>query len=336
MIGVKEALYWKKLKENKVQCALCPHFCVIDNGKRGKCGVRENQKGKLYSLVYGKPNSVAIDPVEKKPLNHFFPGSKTFSIGTAGCNLKCHFCQNYELSQSKPEELPFYEMPPEKVVEEAIKAKCHSISYTYSEPTIFYEYMVDTAKLAKKKGLKNIFVTNGFINPEPLNELCKYIDAAHVDLKGFDEKVYSNICEAQLKPVLETLKLLKKNNIWFEVINLVIPGINDDMKKIKAMAEWLRKNIGKDCVLHFSRFFPCYLMSNTKPTPVETLEKAKETAEKAGLDHIYVGNVSEEENTICPQCQKLLIRRNHYNILENNMKKGKCGFCGSIIPGRFI
>ncbi|MFH1065467.1 MAG: AmmeMemoRadiSam system radical SAM enzyme [Nanoarchaeota archaeon] len=333
---MKEALYWKKLKNNSVRCILCPHFCTIKENERGKCNVRENKEGKLYSLVYGKPNSVAIDPVEKKPLNHFFPGTKTFSIGTAGCNLKCHFCQNYELSQSKPEELPFYEMPPEKVVEEALKAKCHSISYTYSEPTIFYEYMIDTAKIARKKGLKNIFVTNGFINPEPLNELCKYIDAAHVDLKGFTEEVYSKTCGARLKPVLKTLKLLKKNKIWFEVINLVIPGINDDMKKIKEMAEWLKKNIGENCVLHFSRFFPCYLMSNAKPTPIETLEKAKETAEKAGLHYIYVGNVSEEENTYCPKCKKLLIKRMHYSILENNIEKGKCLFCKAVIAGEFI
>ncbi|MDD4877570.1 MAG: AmmeMemoRadiSam system radical SAM enzyme [Candidatus Nanoarchaeia archaeon] len=332
---MKKALYWQKLKNNTVQCSLCPHFCVIEEGKRGKCGVRENQKGILYSLVYGKPNSAAIDPVEKKPLNHFFPGTMTFSIGTAGCNLKCHFCQNYELSQSKPEDIPFYDMPPEKVVEEAIKAKCHSISYTYSEPTIFYEYVLDTAKLAKKKGLKNIFVTNGFINPKPLEELCKYIDAAHVDLKGFDEEIYSKTCGARLKPVLETLKLLRKKSVWFEVINLVIPNTNDDMKKIKEMCLWLKKNIGEDCVLHFSRFFPCYLMSDTPATPIETLEKAKETAEKAGLHYIYVGNVSEEENTYCPKCRKLLIRRSRHHILENNIEKGKCSFCKTAIAGRF-
>ncbi len=332
---MKEALYYKKLKDNKVHCRLCPHFCTIEEGKRGKCGVRENQKGKLYSLVYGKPNSAAIDPVEKKPLNHFFPGTMTFSIGTAGCNLKCHFCQNFELSQSKPEELPFYDMPPEKVVEEAIKNKCHSISYTYSEPTIFYEYVIDTAKLAQKKGLKNIFVTNGFINPEPLKELCRYIDAAHVDLKGFTEEVYSKTCGARLKPVLETLLILKKNNIWFEVINLVIPCINDDMEKIKEMCIWLEKNISKDCVLHFSRFFPCYLMKDTPPTPLQTLERAKETALKAGLHYIYVGNIAEEENTCCKKCGKLLIRRYRYGILENNVKNGKCAYCNEKLAGVF-
>lgn len=332
---MKEALYWKKLKNNSVQCVLCPHFCTIKEGRRGKCGVRENQKGTLYSLVYGKPSSVAIDPVEKKPLNHFFPGTKTFSIGTPGCNLKCHFCQNYDLSQSKPEELPFYDLSPENVVKEAIRNKCHSISYTYSEPTIFYEYVLDTAKIAKQKDLKNIFVTNGFINPEPLRELCKHIDAAHVDLKGFEEKVYAGACGAKLKPVLETLKTLKKNEVWFEVINLVIPTINDNMKKIMAMCLWLKKNIGEDCVLHFSRFFPCYLMKDIPPTPIDTLNKAKETAEKAGLHYVYIGNVSEEENTYCPKCKKLVVRRQHYNILENNIEKGKCRFCKAVIAGRF-
>ncbi len=333
---MKEALYYKKLKNNSIQCALCPHFCIIEEGKRGKCGVRENQKGTLYSLVYGKPSSVAIDPVEKKPLNHFFPGTKTFSIGTAGCNLKCHFCQNYDLSQSKPEDLPFHDLPPEAVVKEALKNKCHSISYTYSEPTIFYEYMLDTAKLAKKAGLKNIFVTNGFINPEPLKELCKYIDAAHVDLKGFDEKIYSRTCEARLKPVLETLEMLKKEKIWFEVINLVIPTINDNQKEIRKMCVWLKTKIGADCVLHFSRFFPCYLMKNIQPTPVETLEQAKKTAEKAGLHYVYIGNIDGEENTLCPKCGKLVIRRKYYHILENNVKKGKCAFCKADITGKFI
>ncbi|HII15912.1 MAG TPA: AmmeMemoRadiSam system radical SAM enzyme [Nanoarchaeota archaeon] len=332
---MKEALYWKKLADNTVQCVLCPHFCVIEDGKRGKCRVRENRKGILYSLVYGKPNSVAIDPVEKKPQNHFYPGTLAFSIGTAGCNLKCHFCQNYELSQSNPEDMPSYEMPPEKVVEEAIENSCRSIAYTYSEPTIFLEYVLDTAKIARKKGVKNIFVTNGFINPEPLKELCRYIDAAHVDLKGFTEEVYSKTCGARLAPVLETLKILKKEKVWFEVINLIVPGMNDSMKQVKEMCGWLKKNIGSDCVLHFSRFFPCYLMSNLPATPVETLDKARETALKAGLHYVYVGNVGEEENTSCHKCKKLLIRRRSYNILENHIKQGKCPYCKARIPGRF-
>jgi len=299
--------------------------------------VRENRKGVLYSLVYGTPCAAEIDPVEKKPQYHFYPGSTAYSIGTAGCNLHCKFCQNWWMSQSSPEEVPSFSLPPEELVKKAIENKCKSIAYTYNDPIVFYEYTLDTAKLAREKGIKNIFVTNGFINPEPLKELCKYLDAAHVDLKGFTEEYYSNICSARLAPVLETLKILKKEGVWFEVINLVIPTLNDDMTIIRKMCQWLKTNIGADCVLHFSRFFPDYKLQYLPPTPEETLEKAKAVAEKCGLHYVYIGNVfGREDNTYCPKCKKLLIRRSSfYTILENKVKKGKCPYCNEVIAGVF-
>lgn len=337
MIEGKEAKHYKKLKNMIVQCQLCPWYCTLKNRERGKCGVRENKEGVLYSLVYARPCSVNIDPIEKKPLYHFLPGSRSYSIGTVGCNLFCHYCQNYSTSRSRPEEVLSMKMEPEKVINNAIKSKCQSISYTYNEPTIFYEYVFDTAKIAKKKKLRNVLVTNGYINEKPLKELYQYIDGANVDLKGFTEEFYKKLCEVRLKPVLDSLRLIKKMKVWLEVTNLVIPGYNDDMKKIKEMCEWIKNNLGVDVPLHFSRFYPCYKMYDTPITPMETLKEAYEIARNAGIKFVYIGNVGTENgysDTFCPKCGERLIKRGTYFGVEyNKIKSGKCFKCNEKIPG---
>lgn len=286
---MKECKHYKKLKNKEVQCQLCPRFCVIRNGKRGNCCVRENKDGKLFLVVYGKPCAVHVDPIEKKPLYYFLPGTLSFSVGTAGCNLHCVFCQNWEISQIKPEELPSIDLSPGQVVAKAIKHKCPSISYTYTEPLVAWEYVYDTSKEASKKGIKNVIVSNGYINEEPLKELIKYLDAANIDLKSFDEIFYKDLTGASLDPVLRTLKILSKGGIHLEVTTLVIPGKNDDMKTIEKMCKWLKKELG-DVPLHLSRFFPHYKMKNVKITPLETLQKAKKVAEKY-LSKVSLGNV---------------------------------------------
>ena len=323
---MKEAMYYEKKEKNTVKCHLCPWNCVISDGKRGVCKVRENQKGKLYSLVYAKPCSIAIDPIEKKPLFHFMPGHASYSIGTVGCNLHCKFCQNWTTSQAEPGSFAVHDLPPEKAVEEALANGCKSIAYTYNEPIIFYEYVLETAKLARKEGLKNVLVSNGFINEEPLKRLCKYIDAANIDLKAFDDKFYRKITSAWLEPVLNSLKALKKNNVWLEITNLVIPRLNDDPKKIKEMCEWIKNNLGRDTPLHFSRFFPQYKLKDTEPTHPEILLKARKIAQDAGLDHTYIGNMLTEdgENTFCHNCKELLVERHGFDILQNKIKNNKC------------
>lgn len=335
LVGVmKEAKWYEKLKEKKVHCFLCPHNCTIAEGKRGICRARENQKGKLISLVYGEPCSTNIDPVEKKPMFHFMPGTYAYSIGTAGCNLKCLFCQNWEISQAKPEEVPSIILPPEEVIRGAVANDCQSIAYTYTEPTIFGEYVLDCAKLARKKGLKNIMVTNGYIQEKPLKEIYKYIDAANVDLKGFTEEYYKKICGATLEPVLETLKRLKKMKVWTEITTLIVPGYNDNMKDLEAEFKWIKENLGKDSVLHLSRFFPCYKMQDVPITPEETIRKAKQLADKY-LDYVYVGNIhiDNAEDTFCPNCKKDIVLRSGYSIIEKKLNKDKCFNCKNIIPG---
>lgn len=286
---MKEALYYKKLKNKIVQCQLCPHFCVLKQDEVGKCRVRQNISGTLYSLVFGKACSIAIDPIEKKPLYRFLPGTKTLSIATVGCNLSCLQCQNYEISQVGPT-ITLPTTQPKKIIETALKEKCPSISYTYSEPTIAYEYVLSIAKLAKKNNIKNIIVSNGFINPEPLKKLCKYLNAANIDIKSFRESFYKKVCKSSLKPVLEALKILKENNIHIEITNLLIPTLNDNPKEIEEMCKWIKENLGEKTPLHFSRFFPMYQLKDVPITPIETLEKAKQIGDKY-LKYVYIGNV---------------------------------------------
>jgi len=305
---------------------------------RGFCRSREPHEGKHYSMVYGNPCAIHVDPIEKKPLFHFLPQTAAFSIATAGCNLRCKFCQNWQISQFPPEDTVNYELPPEDVVDLAIKYDCPTIAYTYSEPSIFYEYMYDTAVIARKKGVKNIYHSNGYLNPEPLKEICKYLDGANVDLKGFTQKFYGELCGATLKPVLNTLETLKEEGVHVEITNLIVPPYNDGMEKIKEMCLWIRDNLGKEVPLHFSRFHPLYKLKNLSPTPVKTLEKAREVALKVGLEYVYIGNVPGHpgESTYCPQDGKLLIHRKGYQILENNVVGGKCKFCGQPIPGVWL
>lgn len=332
------ASYWQKVKDNIVQCLLCPRKCILDVGQRGICTVRINKDGKLYTLGYGNPVAVHIDPIEKKPFFHVTPGEPTFSIAVAGCNMRCLFCQNWQISQSKPDETLNYDMPPEEVVNKAIENNCRFIVYTYTEPTVFYEYMLDIAKLAKQKGLKNAMHTCGYINPEPLKELLKYMDAVNVDLKGFTEEFYAKMgLLAELKPVLETIRIVKEEGVWLEITNLLIPGANDDPEKIKEMCVWIKENIGGDVPVHFSRFMPAYKLKNLSPTPIEKLEEAYRIAKGVGLKYVYIGNVpgNPAESTYCPNCGKVIIGRVGYQISENNIKDGKCKFCGYRIAGKW-
>lgn len=285
----KEALFWKKLRDKKVQCQLCPHFCFIKEGEKGKCHARKNIQGKLISLVYGYPCSLALDPIEKKPLYHFHPGSMTFSIATAGCNLKCLNCQNWQISQADVNEGQF--LTPEEIVMMCWKYNSRIISFTYTEPTIFYEYMIDIAKLAKKQNLLCVMVTNGFINPKPLKELLKYIDAFNVDIKSMKEKFYRENCSARLKPVLETCKQIYKAKKHLEITNLLIPGKNTSDKEIKKLVSWIKKNLDKNIPLHFSAFFPCYKMLKIKETNPKLVIRAAGIARKMGMKNVYMGNI---------------------------------------------
>lgn len=332
---MKEALYYKKMKNKFIQCQLCPKFCVIKKEEYGNCGARKNVNGVLYSLVYSMPCAAAVDPVEKKPLFHFLPGSRVFSVGTAGCNLHCKFCQNWTTAQVNAEEVSKNKLSPKQVVDAALLEECESIAYTYNEPTVFFEYVIETAKLAKKKGLKNILVTNGFINPDPLKEISEFIDAANIDLKSMDESFYENVCDAKLKPVLASIKLMKKLGIWIEVTNLIIPRLNDEPEQVKKLCDWIVENIGKDVPLHFSGFFPTHKLLNNPSTSVETLLRAKRIAETAGIKFVYVGNIStiHGETTFCPNCKTPLIVRDFYFVRENKLDVGRCSNCGEEING---
>lgn len=330
---MKEALFYKKLKDKKVQCLLCPHFCTLKKNESGKCRVRKNKDGKLFSLVYGRPCSLAFDPIEKKPLYHFFPGQTTFSIATVGCNLNCKHCQNWEISQAEPIENKNI-LEPKEIIKEVKKNKIKVICYTYTEPTIFYEYMLVIARLAKNAGIKNVVVSNGFINPRPLKKLCKYIDAANIDLKSIEDKFYREVCDARVEPVLETLKILKKEKIWTEITNLLIPGLNDSEEQIKNLVVWIKDNLGRETPIHFTAFYPGYKLFHLPPAPIEILKKAREIALKEGMKYVYTGNLPDEGNsTFCPKCGNTVIKRRLFSIIENNLKQGRCGYCNSKISG---
>ena len=332
---LKEALYYDKLDNKTVHCHICPRNCIIPDGKRGFCGVRENRGGILYALSYGRLVAAHLDPIEKKPLFHFLPGSSVFSIATAGCNLRCKFCQNWEISQRKPDEVEYSYLEPQDLIKKVKESGSSVIAYTYTEPTIFYEYMLDTAKLAKKEGIRNIMHSCGYINEKPLRELAKYLDAVNIDLKGFSEDYYAKIAEGSLGPVLNALKILREEGVHIEITNLVLPGYNDDPTMITRMCLWIKDNLGLQTPLHFSRFFPMYKLLSLNPTPVSTLEKARQIALDCGLKYVYIGNVAGNpaENTYCPRCKKAVVRRSGYTILEINLKDGKCKFCGEKIEG---
>jgi pyruvate formate lyase activating enzyme len=318
-----------------VQCLLCKKECQLVEGQRGDCRIRINLGGKLTTLVYGKPCAVHVDPIEKKPIFHMLPGSRAFSIATAGCNLHCKFCQNWEISQREPEETVNQDLPPAKVVEAAQRSRSRSIAYTYSEPLVFYEYTLDSAKLAQAQGIKNILVTAGFINKEPLLELCKYTDAANVDLKGFTEEYYQKICGGELQPVLDTLKTMHEQGLWVEITHLIVPTLNDNLELIGQMCDWILDNLGKDVPLHFSRFWPMYKLKNLPPTSVEIITQARKLAMDKGIYYVYVGNVPGHagNNTYCPKCQQMVIGRIGYMITKYAIIDGKCGKCGFKIAG---
>lgn len=337
---MKEAMFYQTEEDKHVVCQLCPHFCRLKPGQVGICGVRQNIDGKLFSLVYGKAIAVHIDPIEKKPLFHVLPGSQSFSIATVGCNFHCKFCQNYDISQVKQIsdiERFSQEISPEELVQMAKQNHCRSIAYTYTEPTIYFEYAYDTAQLAHQQGLLNVFVTNGFINPEPLQKIHDVLDAANVDLKSFSDQFYRKMTGGKLNPVLETLKLMKKLDIYVEITTLLIPGENDSDAELTAIAKFIKNDLGVDTPWHISRFYPHYRLTDHSPTPVATLNRAREIGLAEGLRFVYLGNVpgSDAENTYCFNCGKLLIERYGFQIIQNHVVAGTCRFCGAKIDGLF-
>ncbi|MGD8254894.1 MAG: AmmeMemoRadiSam system radical SAM enzyme [Syntrophobacterales bacterium] len=334
-LGRKLSPFYTPLGDGSVRCELCPHSCEVEPGERGYCEVRENIGGRYYSLVYGNPCAVHVDPIEKKPFFHVLPTSRSFSIATAGCNFDCKFCQNWEISQARPDDTHNYQMTPEQAVQLAGRYQCKSIASTYVEPTVFTEYMIDIGMLAKQQGLLKVMHSNGYINAAPLQELGKYLDAACIDLKGFSESYYREITEGTLEPVLETLKRLKGLGVYTEIVTLIVPGKNDDMDQVAAMCRWIKDELGPEVPLHFSRFYPLYKLKSLPPTPVSTLERARETALQSGLQFVYIGNVPGHpgEHTDCPKCGTRLIQRRGYRVEVLHLKKGRCGKCARPIPG---
>ncbi len=335
-LSLREAEFYKKLNKNTVQCGVCFRGCILRERERSFCRNRENRGGKLYNLVYAKPSAVHIDPIEKEPALHMLPGTSILCFGTAGCNFRCKFCQNWHLSQRAIEEMDYtYKLSPESAVNFAIEKKIPTLSFTYNEPISFYEYVYDTARLAKQRGLKILWHSNGSLNPEPLKELLKYTDAVTIDLKGFTEEFYQNTSGARLEPVLRTLKIIREENKWLEIVNLHIPTLNDNPRDIENMCLWIKENLGADTPLHFSRFFPAYRFTTLPATPLPLLERAYEIAKRCGLNFVTIGNVPGHKynSTFCPQCGKNIIHRVHFTVLANNLKDGKCSFCGKKIPG---
>jgi len=333
---MKEAMLYEKLSDDRVRCNLCAHRCTIAEGKRGVCQVRENEGGTLYTLVYGRTISQNVDPVEKKPLQHFYPGSTAYSIATPGCNLRCQWCQNASISQMVREQHAIMgsKASPEQIVAAARRAGCRSIAYTYTEPTIFFEYSYDIARLAHEAGIANVYVTNGYMTEDMLATFDPYLDAANVDLKAFRDETYRKYTGARLQPVLDSLKVMKRLGVWVEVTTLVVPTINDSEEELRDAARFVAQELGVETPWHISRFHPAYQMTNVPPTPVSTLRQAQEIGQEEGLRYVYVGNVPGEANTLCHECGRLLIRRSGYWILENNVQPdGSCPHCGTEAAG---
>lgn len=334
---LKEVMFYNKLEDLKIECGICPKKCRIADYERGYCGNKENRGGTYYSLVYARPCSIHVDPIEKKPLFHYLPSTETFSIAAAGCNFECRFCQNWQIAQYRPEQIESSFMSPEMIVQQAIKQRAPTIAYTYSEPVVFLEYMFDCAREGRQKGIESVMISNGFINEEPLLSLCRHLTAVKIDLKAFTNDFYKNYCSGELEPVLTTLKLLRKINMWFEIVVLIIPTLNDSPDEIRKMCTWIVSTLGSDIPLHFTRFHPMYKVTNLPPTPVKTLETCHAIATGAGLHYVYLGNVPGHpaESTYCPKCGKIIIRRMGLSVMENTMDQGKCSYCGMPIPGRW-
>ncbi|HOO56844.1 MAG TPA: AmmeMemoRadiSam system radical SAM enzyme [bacterium] len=333
-----EVPYYDKLENRMIQCRMCPKECRVGDAERGFCGNKENRGGKYVTLAYGHPCALNNDPIEKKPLFHFLPGTNAISLAEAGCNFDCKFCQNWQISQARPEQVHGYDLMPADVVALAARAGSPTIAYTYGEPTVFYKSMYDTAALGKEKGIRSVMISNGYINPEPMKALCGVLDAVKVDFKAYSEAFYSKQCLGHLKPVLDTLVLLRGRGMWFELVYLMIPTLNDDPDEIKEMAGWIMDNLGPDVPMHFSRFHPQYKLKNLQPTPLKSLERARDICMGAGMNFVYIGNVPGHaaENTYCPNCGGIAIKRYGYVIQQNNVKNGKCGSCGYVLPGVWI
>ncbi|MFN8241086.1 MAG: AmmeMemoRadiSam system radical SAM enzyme [Bacteroidales bacterium] len=330
----KKAMYQEETPRG-IMCRICPNECVLKEGELSKCNNRIVNKSVLYTMAYGNPCSVNVDPVEKKPLYHFLPGSRAFSIATAGCNLVCLNCQNWSISQVSPDKTRNVELPPSSVIEECIAKECRSIAYTYSEPVTFYEYALDTATEAKQRGIKNIFKSNGYINPEPLARICKVIDAANIDLKAFSDVTYLKLTGGKLQPVLESLKVFRDSGVWLEITNLMVPAWTDSLDDFKKMCSWLVTNGFSTTPLHLSRFFPLHKLDQLPPTPLELLRKAAVVAESEGIKYVYLGNIpgNERSSTVCPGCRKEVVKRSGFTVISNSIVNGKCGSCNTAIPG---
>ncbi len=329
--SLKEALWWR-LTDDGIECFLCPRRCQITRQKYGQCNVRKNIDNGLYTMVYAHPVAVHVDPIEKKPMYHFYPGSQIFSVGTIGCNLFCKFCQNWDIARAKPENIGQHEYSPQDIVESALKTNCIGIAFTYNEPTIFGEYVLDIAKLAREAGLKTVMVTNGYISKEAIADIYPYIDAANIDLKSFSQNFYQHYCKGNLQAVLDALILIKAMNTFIEITTLLIPGLNDSDDEVIRLTQWIVENLGPDTPVHFSAFHPNYKLTNLQRTPKSILDKARSIAKQNGLHFVYEGNVMsyEEGNTYCYSCGRLLIERSGFTVTLNNLKDNKC-ICGAKI-----
>ncbi len=332
---IREALHYEKLERQRIRCVLCPRECEVADRERGFCGNRENRDGVYYTLAHGNPCAANPDPIEKKPFAHFLPGTTAFSISTAGCNFVCKYCQNWQISQERPEQTRNMDMPPERVCDLAEQTGCASIAYTYGEPVVFYEYMLETAAAGRARGLKNVMISNGYIQREPMRRLCGVLDAVKVDLKGFTEEFYRDTCRGKLKPVMDTLELLRDEGMWFELVYLMVPGLNDDPAEIRKMAAWIVETLGPDVPLHFSKFYPQYMLQNLPQTPIGSLMRARDVCIEEGVKVGYVGNVpgNRAAHTYCPACGEAVIRRVVHRVTENRLRDGKCPDCGERVPG---
>lgn len=332
---VHEARHYEILPDGPVQCGLCPRQCFVPEGERGYCGVRENRNGKYLTLNYGRPCAANLDPIEKKPFFHVYPGSQSFSIAAVGCNIECRFCQNWEISRGSPDEVKAAYRTPAQIAAAAAGHKARTIAYTYGEPVVFYEYMCDCARAARDAGIENVVVSNGYIREDPLKELLPLVRAVKIDLKAFTQSFYGEVCDGELQPVLDTLKRLAGAGVWFEIVVLLIPTLNDSPDELKRMAGWITKELGPNVPLHFSRFHPAYKMRNLPPTPVATLEQARGIALAEGCRFVYIGNAPgvEGQNTFCPSCKTLLVQRQRYHVADIQIEDGKCVNCGTAIPG---
>ena len=330
-----EARFYEKQAYKKIKCKLCPRECVIDDRERGYCGVRENRGGTYYSLVHSRVCAAHVDPLEKKPLFHFLPGTMAFSVATAGCNVNCKMCQNWDISQSRPEQVTANYLPPADLAALTRRNQCPSIAYTYSEPVVFAEYVLDSADAGRAAGLKSVVISGGYVQEEALKQLCRRVDAIKIDVKAFSEKFYKEIVNGELKAVLNTLIAIRKSGVWTEVVYLVIPTLNDSDDEFRALARWMKAELGPDVPLHFSQFHPEYLLKNLPITPVPTLERAKAICDAEGLHYVYIGNIPGHpaESTFCPKCRRVVIERAGFTVRAMHLDKGKCRFCQQAIPG---